>query len=307
MSSVQVVSGAAVVFPGQDLSSLIEERLTSTTSTTTTSTTELSSSSPVKIQVGPGIIQSGSEVIALRAGILKFNSHGGTKKFSLISAQKRYIPVQNDLVIGIVTAKLSEFFRVDIGAQTGASLSLTTGFEGATKKNRPTWSVGTIIFARVALAHPDLEAELACFDPSGRISIDLFGELGGVGGVGSSSSSSDCNELSTSSTAMINEDKNTKIKSKKTSILLRTSCNFSKYLQNPLVVPLLSALGRHFAFEVAAGANGRIFLEAGNPRETVALAQIIETSEKEFWKSSKSTDEIEKKVYELAKSLGKVK
>ena len=44
--------------------------------------------------------------------------------------------MKGDSVIGIVTAKQGDTFRVDIGASDAASLSYLS-FEGATKKNRP--------------------------------------------------------------------------------------------------------------------------------------------------------------------------
>lgn len=254
---------SSAVFPGQDLKTFIEEKLS------VSNIEEV-----VKIQVGPGIIQNGNEVIAFQAGIPVCHK----SKFSLKSTQKHYVPLQNDLVIGIVTARLSEFFRVDIGAQTTAVLPLLTGFEGATKKNRPNWNVGTLIFARVAMAHPDLEPELSCFDPSGKIPIDLFGELGGT------------------ETHFIKSDSKN---NQKASILLRTSCNFSRKLQNPSKDSLLSSLGQFFAFEIAAGANGRIFLEAENSRELSEISQLIHKFEK------KNLLEIEKEVKNLAKTLGK--
>jgi len=255
---------SSTVFPGQDLKVFIEEKLNCS-----------NFEEPVKIQVGPGIIQNGNEVIAFQAGIPICQK----SKFSLKSTQKHYIPLQNDLVIGIVTARLSELFKVDIGAQTIAVLPLLTGFEGATKKNRPNWNVGTVIFARVSMAHPDLEPELSCFDPSGKIPIDLFGELGGT------------------------ENHFTKAKNNmRTSNLLRTCSNFSRKLQNPLKDPLLSLLGQFFAFEIAAGANGKIFLEAENPRESVEVSQLLIKYERNY-----KFSEIEKAVKDLAKLLGKDK
>lgn len=260
------------VFPGQDLRPFIEDKLSPSSN----------AENIVKIQVGPGIIRNSDEIISLQAGKLQNRKQGS--KFNLIFSQKRYVPLQNDLVIGIVAARLSEFFRVDIGAQSMAVLPLLNGFEGSTKKNKPTWNVGTLIFARVSLAHPDLEPELSCFDPSGRIAVDLFGELGS-------------NENPT-----LSED--IKLKSSiKTSNLLRTSCNYSKKMQNPMKESLLIALGKYFAFEIAAGSNGRIFLQTGNPQETAALSRIIKSADDLHI----SEVEIETAVYKLATSLGKLK
>ena len=260
------------VFPGQDLGVLIEKKLSN-----------IAENDTIKLQIGPGIIQTGSNLIALRAGrlhCLKQNS-----KLILESPQKRYIPLQNDLVIGIVTARLSEFFRVDFGAQSNAVLSLLTGFEGATKKNRPTWNVGTVIFARVSMAHPELEPELACFDPSGKIAAELFGQLGENENV----LTADHLKAKTCS---------------KSPLLFRTSCNYSRKLQNPTKESLLSVIGRYFSFEIAAGANGRVFLEGENARESAALSQFIS---KVGTDGPLSSEEMESKVKELAHTMGKLK
>jgi exosome complex component RRP40 len=271
---LSIVSIMYVVFPGQDLNSLIEEGLNMSHKT-----------EPINIHIGSGIIQNGSELISVRPGRL-LNPNQSTK-FSLLSLQKRYVPLQNDLVIGIVTARLSELFRVDIGAQTLAVLPVLSGFDSSTKKNRPTWPVGTVIFARVAVAHPDFDPELACFDPSGKIAVDLFGELG----------VSCTKDVVSSSSESVNQTKS--------SILLRTTCNFSRFLQNPQASPLLVALGRHFSFEIASGSNGRIFIESGNAGETAALARIIKAHADE--RKSKSIEEVEAQVKELAVLMGKMK
>lgn len=233
------------VFPGQDLRPCIEE------------TVGEHSENVIKIQVGSGIIQNNDEIIALNHGI--FQKGKINNKFNFAFSIKRYIPMQNDLVIGIVTAKLSEFFRVDIGAQTTAVLSILNGFEASTKKNKPNWNIGTLIFARVSLAHPDLEPELSCFDPSGRIPLDVFGEIGG------------------NSTIQSTDSSKTQ-KDSRFSMLLRTSCNYSKKLQNPSKCPVIGILGTYFEFEIAAGANGRVFIEAGSPREIQIISKLIHSN-----------------------------
>ena len=47
-----------------------------------------------------------------------------------------YIPARGENVIGTVTVKSGDIFRVDIGGSEPASLSYLA-FEDATKKNRP--------------------------------------------------------------------------------------------------------------------------------------------------------------------------
>lgn len=95
--------------------------------------------------------------------------------------------------MGQVIARSGENWRVDIGAAHAANLD-GLAFEGATKRNRPnlkvfkpfslTFSqpsshslqVGSLLYARVSLAHRDMEPELECFDAQTRKS-EGFGEL----------------------------------------------------------------------------------------------------------------------------------
>ena len=52
------------------------------------------------------------------------------------------MPVKGEHVIGIITQKAGDIFRVDIGGSEQASLSFLS-FEGATKRNRPDVKVGS--------------------------------------------------------------------------------------------------------------------------------------------------------------------
>lgn len=48
----------------------------------------------------------------------------------------QYVAVKGETVIGIVTVKSGDVFKVDFGGSEQASLSYLA-FEGATKRNRP--------------------------------------------------------------------------------------------------------------------------------------------------------------------------
>lgn len=56
----------------------------------------------------------------------------------------QYVPVKGDSVIGVVTARSGDVFKVDCGASEQASLSYLA-FEGATKRNRPNVQVSTAL------------------------------------------------------------------------------------------------------------------------------------------------------------------
>lgn len=106
----------------------------------------------------------------------------------------KYVPAQQEAVIGIVTGKAGEGWRVDIGAAHNASLD-GLAFEGATKRNKPNLKVreqiivfsrktqtalqvNSLVYARVSLSHKDMEPELECFDAQTHKAAG-FGELKG--------------------------------------------------------------------------------------------------------------------------------
>ena len=71
-----------------------------------------------------------------------------------------------DQVVGIIEEKLSEYYRVNIFSGSAALLG-RLAFEGATKRNKPELKRGDLVYARVSLAHKDLETELTCISSSG--------------------------------------------------------------------------------------------------------------------------------------------
>lgn len=118
-----------------------------------------------KVVLGPGLTTvTGDEIRATRAGILRKKN---PCTFYVDSFQKRYVPVRGDFVIGIVSAKMGDLFRVDIGGSETACLPYQA-FEGATKKNRPDVNVGNALYARLSVANRDLEPELVCVDSHGK-------------------------------------------------------------------------------------------------------------------------------------------
>lgn len=117
-----------------------------------------------KVVVGPGLTINDGQIKSMRAGILKARNPG---IFYVDSYLKRYVPTRGESVVGVVSARLGDFYRVDIGTSEQASLSYLA-FEGATKKNRPDVNVGDAIFAKILIANKDLEPELVCMDSHGK-------------------------------------------------------------------------------------------------------------------------------------------
>ncbi|KAH8404777.1 hypothetical protein KR222_001224 [Zaprionus bogoriensis] len=113
-------------------------------------------------------------------------------------------------------------------------------FEAATKKNRPDLNPGDLLYARVLNANADIEPELVCVNSNGK-----RGKLGPLLDGFFFKCSLNLGRL-----------------------LLRESC------------PALQALTDELAYEIAVGANGRIWVKAHSTRETVGLANALMTLEK---------------------------
>ncbi|XP_058059644.1 exosome complex component RRP40 [Anopheles bellator] len=184
-----------------------------------------------RVILGPGLRLQQEVVRASKCGQLKMKA---PNTFWVDAYQKRYTPSRGELVIGVVTAKAGDIFRVDIGSSETASLSYVA-FEGATKKNRPDVNVGDIVYARLLIAHPDVEPELVCVDSHGK-----KGKLG------------------------ILHD----------GFLLNCSLNLIRKILNPKCT-FLSLLAKELAFEMAVGINGRIWIRGKGVRETIAVGNAV--------------------------------
>mmetsp|Transcript_64452 Transcript_64452/g.153835 ORF Transcript_64452/g.153835 Transcript_64452/m.153835 type:complete len:229 (-) Transcript_64452:93-779(-) len=189
---------------------------------------------------GAGITSSGSQpAFATEAGVLRQTD----SEAHVENWRKRYIPRAGDCVIGIVTFRNAEMYRVDIRSPSIAYLP-TLAFNGASLRNRPILEVGSLVYARVQAAHPDLDTELTCMDLENKKSWStneiIYGELhGGL---------------------------NFEVPLSATQRLMAADSY------------VLERLGRDFRFEVCIGQNGRVWLSAATHRETVLLLQAIKRS-----------------------------
>ncbi|XP_028315571.1 exosome complex component RRP40 [Gouania willdenowi] len=130
---------------------------------------------PERLVFGPGLRRSGGRLTAVKGGVLR---HKEPNVFWIQSQQKRYVPAKGECVVGVVTAKSADVFKVDVGGSEQASLSYLA-FEGATKRNRPNVQVGDLVYAQFVVANKDMEPELVCVDSSGR--ANGMGVFGGGG------------------------------------------------------------------------------------------------------------------------------
>lgn len=142
-------------------------------------------------------------------------------------------------MVGIVTQKSGDIYKVDIGASDQATLSYLA-FEGATKKNRPDLQVGDLIYAKLLVAGRDMEPELVCMDSQGKEN-----DLGILSSDG---------------------------------MMFTCSLSLVRKLLNP-DCPLFKMLGRNQAYELAVGINGRVWIKARTVQETIAVANAILAAE----------------------------
>lgn len=122
--------------------------------------------------IGPGLKTMDNKIIVCNSGMLKCKED---KFFWIEYNKKKYIPTKDDLVVGIVVAKTSEMYKVDIGATELATLPYLA-FTNATKKNRPDIKLGNIVTAKVKMATPYMESEISCVEYANSV---LLGQLEG--------------------------------------------------------------------------------------------------------------------------------
>lgn len=190
------------------------------------------------VLLGSGVTRDGALLRASQAGILCWEA--AQSRMWVEGEARRYVPALGDHVIAIVSDKHADEYRLHIGAASPASLP-TLAFDGASKRNRPHLEVGTLVYARIVIAHKDMEPEASCAAPPGVGAKDwvtkesVFGELSG-GHV------FDCPPA-----------------------LCRRLMGTE--------VPVLDALANVAPFELAVGVNGRVWISSASAA-TVVLAQV---------------------------------
>ncbi|VDL60224.1 unnamed protein product [Hymenolepis diminuta] len=155
-----------------------------------------------------------------------------------------------DRVLGVVKKKNGDTFYLDIGCASSAALNCLTGFEGASKKNRPDIRLKDVIFAAIAQADPDMEIELTCMNEAGKAcGMGILGrhEPGSVGNAGGMNGG----------------------------VMIGCSLELCRRLSDTAKFPLIGKLSKRFAFEICVGCNGRIWLTARSARETMLLANTL--------------------------------
>ncbi|XP_064477486.1 exosome complex component RRP40-like [Ornithodoros turicata] len=190
-----------------------------------------------KCVLGPGLHKQDDSIISTKAGILRSRNKN---TYWVEAHQKRYVPAKGDCVIGIVTAKAGDNFRVNIGSSEQGSLSVFA-FEGATKRSRPDVQVGDLVFTQVLSSCRDMEPELVC--------VNSYGRKGMLGVLRSP-----------------------------TSFWMRVPIDLVNRLLSK-DCPLLRSLGQHIPFEISLGQNGRVWVNANTLANTLAVCDAISSAE----------------------------
>ncbi|XP_065603076.1 exosome complex component RRP40 [Cyrtonyx montezumae] len=190
-----------------------------------------------RLLCGPGLRRCAGGLQAIKCGLLRYREAGSA--YWVDSQQKRYVPVKGDRVIGIVTGKVGDVFRLDIGGSEEASLSYLA-FEGATKRNRPNVQVGDLIYGQLLVANKDMEPEMVCVDSSGRAS--------GMGIIGPDG------------------------------FLFKVSLHLIRKLLAPKS-EIIQELSQLYPFELVLGMNGRIWVKAKTVQQILIIVNFLEACE----------------------------
>lgn len=189
-----------------------------------------------QMRLGPGLRRDFDDdaVFVTESGLLKSANNMAWVE----SARKRYIPSKGDLVLGVVTHKHPEYYRVDINAPEFATLAALS-FESATKRNKVTVNIGDLVYGKVSVALPDLEPEMVCCNQRSGKSEGM-----GIMQINQTTHSLNVN-IQAARKALSNE------------------CTFA------------AALSKYTAFEWCIGVNGRVMVTTKDSRLTSKICRIF--------------------------------
>ncbi|RMX63599.1 hypothetical protein KXD40_006196 [Peronospora effusa] len=223
--SVDFLFSSFVVLPGDDV-----------TSTLTTTTR--------RVKLGAGLKHlPDNRIVCTNAGVLRYRP---ANRYWVEFNHKRYVTSMDDGVIGVVTDRNAESYRVNIGAAASATLG-SLAFDGATKRNRPSLRLGSLVYARVSKTNPNVEPEITCEAPPSVTKKDWMTGLAIYG------------ELNDG-------------------YVFKTSIGLAKSLLRE-DHQVLASLGKRLAFEVAIGVNGVVWVNSKTTKNTTIISNAIMNSE----------------------------
>uniref|UniRef100_A0AAV1TUB8 Ribosomal RNA-processing protein 40 n=1 Tax=Peronospora matthiolae TaxID=2874970 RepID=A0AAV1TUB8_9STRA len=223
--SVDFLFSPVVVLPGDDVTSAL------------TKTTR-------RVKLGAGLKQLPDDrIVCTNAGVLRYRP---ANRYWVEYTCKRYVASLDDGVIGVVTDRNADFYRVNIGAAASAVLGMLA-FDGATKRNRPNLRLGSLVYARVNKVNKNVEPEITCEAPPSVTKKDWMTGLAIYG------------ELNDG-------------------YVFKTSIGLAKSLLHDNC-QVLASLSKRLAFEVAVGVNGVVWVNAKTAKNITIISNSIVNSE----------------------------
>lgn len=218
--------------------------------------------------LGPGLRHiPPSNILSTTTGFL----HTDHKKAALWldSPHGRYQPAVGDLVVAQIHHSSADTYHCALTPHTPFALLGQLAFEGANKKTRPKLESGDLIYARVKAAGKGEDVEVECFNSStGK--ADGLGPL--TGGMVFNVSPAFARRL------MMGTDREGRSKGG---------------------VVVLEEVGEKVKFEVAVGRNGRVWVESGSMRGTVAVGRLLVGCDEGSWDVDEQKKEVRKALREV--------
>lgn len=170
---------------------------------------------------------------------------------------RRYRPSLEDRVVGIVEDRAGsdgaggDLYRINIGASHPALLS-NLQFEGATKRNKPSFQPGQLLYARVSALHSGiLDPTLSCINGPHDTGISRKDWMTNEGCYGELRGGTCC----------------------------KISTGLARELLDPASTVLAELAQAKVAFEVAIGVNGFLWIHSRLPEYTILIQNAVQNSE----------------------------
>lgn len=175
-----------------------------------------------------------------------------------------YFPRIGDRIIGVVTNKGSCNYTVDINSPIPAKLSVLA-FEGSTKRNRPTFDIGTVVYAKVSEVFPGFPPIITCVSEIKKDWVSGEAEFGEIkkGMIVRTS----CKKTNT---LLLNEQPKYK----------REGSRFIKLdegVPDEKKQSVFEGLALKFDFEVIIGVNGYIWYDCNGIKNSLFMHKLIKS------------------------------
>lgn len=159
-----------------------------------------------------------------------------------------YQPALGDLVIAQVHHGSADTWHCSITPHTPYALLGQLSFEGVSRKTRPQFDSGDLVYARVCRTSKWEETELECVNSA-------TGKAEGMGAL-------------------------------KGGMVFEVSPAFARRLMLGAKkggVGILEEVGEKVKFEVAVGRNGRVWIDSGSVKSTIVIGRLLKGADEEEW------------------------